>query len=93
MKAFLPSADGQDLQQAGGCHLEGGTELGHSRFLQQLEWLTKHGLCPAQLGQNIEQATRDGQGDVHWLVANAQCKHCHQQEALLGFWDGDEIIK
>lgn len=74
----LPGADGQYLQQACGGHLQGGAELGHSRFLQQLQRLPQHGLCPAELRQDIEESTGDGQGDVHRLVANTQCKHSHQ---------------
>lgn len=73
----LPGADGQDLQQARGRHLEGGAELGHARLLQQLERLTQHGLRPAELGQNVEQTAGDGQRDVHRLVANAQREHGH----------------
>lgn len=82
----LPSANGQDLQQARGCHLQGCTQLGHARLVKQLERLAQHGLRPTQLGQNAEQATGDGQGDVHRLVANTEREHRHQQETLLGFW-------
>lgn len=86
---LLPSADGQDLQQAGGGHLQGCAELGHPRFLQELEGLPQHGLCAAQLRQHVEEPAGDGQGDVHGLVTDAQSKHCHQQEALLSFYIGE----
>lgn len=82
----LPGADGQDLQQARGRHLQGCAQLGHAWLVKQLQRLAQHGLRPAQLGQNAEQAAGDGQGDVHRLVANAEREHRHQQEALLGFW-------
>ena len=79
-----PSADGQDLQQACGGHLEGGAELGDAGLLQQLERLAQHGLCATQLGQHVEQAAGDGQGHVHRLVAHAEGEHRDQEEALLG---------
>lgn len=85
----LPRADGEYLQQPCGGHLQGSAELRHARFLQELEGLPQHGLRPAELGQHIEQPTGDGQRHIHWLVANAQCKHSHQQEALLSFY-GDK---
>lgn len=85
-----PSADGQYLQQAGGGHLQGGAELRHAGLLQELQRLPQHGLRAAELGENVEEAAGDRQGDVHRLVADAQREHGHQQEALLGFWDGEE---
>lgn len=90
---LLPGADGQYLQQAGGGHLEGGAELRHSGFLQQLQRLSQHRLRPAQLGQHTEQPAGDGQGHVHRLVADAQREDGDQQEALLSFWDGGESIR
>lgn len=78
IKEPSPGADGENLQQTSGCHLEGGAELRHAGLLQQLEWLPQHGLRPTQLGQNVEQTARDRQGDVHGLISNAQCKDRHQ---------------
>lgn len=83
---LLPRADGQYLQQPCGGHLQGRAELRHTRFLQELEGLPQHGLCTTELGKHIEQPTGDGQRHVHRLVANTQCKHSHQQEALLRFY-------
>lgn len=85
----LPGADGQDLEQAGGGHLQGRAELGHPWFLQQLQRLAQHGLCAAELGQDVQEPAGDGQGDVHGLVPNTQRKHRHQQEALLSFCRGN----
>lgn len=78
IKEPSPGADGENLQQTSGRHLEGGAELRHSRFLQQLEWLPQHGLRPTQLWQNVEQTAGDRQGDVHGLITNAQGKDRHQ---------------